>query len=282
LLTFCFDGKNLCEIGVFKDSPAGHEHSLVFRKWEKVNGVCPKEPTKEYKTPTKDFELVVNKPHPDADGVFIKGRDPFDRLKPASDPEDFRWMIDFDRELYPLAHSHIVKDAAGVSPRLKMRKGIFYTHQKTVNLFNAVPSTGDPDDIKLGGSSIAMVTAARIYLDMGGSVEVHIDGTLVDTLEPTANLEYQLDVYNLCDPIAHPLCDYKPAHPTDKQKRNDFFVYYRALALPPGQPEYHLMAVLPPKKDVPIKGICQRDKEFSSDPAPCGGTGYGEETPPWG
>jgi hypothetical protein len=278
LLTFCFDGKNLCEVGVFKSFPTGHEHNLVFRKWEKKDGKCPAEPAMVYAMPTSKFELVVNKPLPAVDGVFIKGKDPFDRLKSTSDPQDFRWMVDFEKDLYPTAP--VNKDGTKVSPRLIMKKGIFYTHQKTLNTFNGVPSTG-VGDVRLGGGSVAEVTAARIYLDTGGSVDVFIDNVKVDTLTPAANLEFQIDVYNLCDPSTHPLCEYIPAHPSEKEKRNDFFIYYRAITLGAGEPEYHLMPVLPLKGDNPITGICQRAGEESSDPAPCAGTGYGQTTPPF-
>ncbi len=51
LLTFCFDQKNLCEVGVINEFEAKMEHNLVFRKWEKKDGACPAEPKKIYDKP---------------------------------------------------------------------------------------------------------------------------------------------------------------------------------------------------------------------------------------
>ncbi len=234
---------------------------------------------KRYTTsPKTSFELVVNKPHPDADGVFRIGKDPFERPKETNHPQDLRWMIDFERDLYTTV---VPKNKTKVSPRLTMKKGVFYTHHKTLAKFNAVPANG-VGAVKLGGGSVAEVIAARIFLASGGTVNVYIDGTKVNTLDPATGLEFQIDVYNLCDPSSHPLCDYIPAHPTDKKKRNDFFMYYNAIPLARGMQEFHLMPVLPlPEEDPPITGICKRADEHGTDPAPCGGTGYGQTTPPF-
>lgn len=273
LLTFCFDGGNACEVGVVNDFETGQEHELVFRKW--VRSTLPRCPPGStlYPKPTNSFELRINNPLPSVNEVYIIGKDPFNRLSAATHSNDFRWMIDFESELYGDFSVPVGKIPAKVKPRLTINKGIFYTHHKTLTKFNAVPADGK-GTIHLGGSSIAEVMAARIYLDVGGSVDVIIDDTQVDTLSQTSGTEYQLDVFNLCNDAD---CDYLPAHPTDEKKRNDFHTYYRVISLSTGMDVHHLMAVLPiPGQPNPIIDICSPPPETGSDPAPCGCAGFGK------
>jgi hypothetical protein len=270
LLTLCFQGAKSCEVGVLKEFFAGQEHDLVFRKWIKSPD-CPSGPDLSYPRPSSSFELRVNNPHPSADGVFIIGGATFDRTGAGNHPNDFRWMIDFESDLYD---TPVPKIPDKVTPRLTINKGVFYAHHTTLTGFNAHPSGGS-GAVKLGGGSIAEVMAARIYLDAGGSVDVVIDGSTVDTLRQATGLEYQIDVFNLCDPSSHAACRYLPAHPSDKRMRNDFYMYYNAINLTGGLEEYQLMAVFP-TQDSDITGICRIEKEHGTDPAPCGPSGFGQ------
>lgn len=154
---------------------------------------------------------------------------------------------------------------------MKINKGVFYTHHKTLTQFNAHHALGLP--VKQLGS-VAEVMAARIFLGPGGSVEVFINGGAapVDTLQPTAGVSFQLDVLNLCLPDLTG-CEYRPGHPTDPKKRNDFFTYYNAIDKEEDQ-RFHLMAVHPILQSN-ITGICRVADEHGTDPAPCGPTGYG-------
>jgi len=273
LLTFCFNGGTSCEVGVLNEFFTGQEHDFLFRKWIK-SPQCPREP-KIFNKPVNTFELRVNKPLPGFDGVFFFGQNPFVRTGASNHRNDFRWMIDFESDLYS---APVPKKTGKITPRLGINKGVFYTHQKTLSKFNGVPSSGS-GQIKLGGGSVAEVMAANIYLAAGGFVEIIIDGVPVDTLSPTTGTSFQVDVFNLCDPSPHPACDFLPAHPTDKRKRNDFYMYYNAVDLSGGLEEYQLMAVLPPAQATPITGICTRPGEHSTDPAPCGPAGFGQTFP---
>lgn len=268
LLTFCFDGTRY-EVGVLNDDATGPGHDLLFRKWIKpVGGPCTT-PT-PYDTPATSFELRVNKAEPSVDRIYIIGNSTFSRTTPAGNhPNDFRWMIDFDLELHP-SISPVPKIPARVSPRLTINKGVFYTHHKTNTKFNAHHAQGTPVKPL---DSVAEVMAARIYLAVGGSVDVVIDGAVKDTLPQTTGIEYQIDVFNLCDPSPNPQCRYVSGHPTDRTRRNDFFMYYNALSIGAGD-QFHLMAVHP-TADSEITGICRVDGEHGTDPAPCGGGGFG-------
>ena len=281
LLTFCFDGATGCEAGVLQTDPffPGQEHDLTFRKWTKAMGRCPSDPDPLpiYPKPLSSFELRVNGSIPEVNGVFVLERDPFIRVGTGNHPNDFRWMIDFESDLYDV---QVPKIPGRVGPRLTIDRGVFYTHHTTLTKFNAHPSTGS-GQVKLRGGSIAEVMAARIYLDAGGSVDVIVDGQLVDTLRQGPGLEYQIDVFNLCSRSSHPDCDYLPAHPTDKTKRNDFYMYYNTINThlrSGGVEEYHLMAVIP-TSDSEIRGICKRAPEFGTDPAPCGPVGFRQTFP---
>lgn len=104
LLTFCFDSTR-CEVGVLNNLAfePGQEHNLVFRKW--VNSPAgPCQGPTVYTTPTSSFELRVNGALPGADGLFIIGRNPFERAGSGNLDNDFRWMIDFEKDIHPYSH----------------------------------------------------------------------------------------------------------------------------------------------------------------------------------
>ena len=289
LLTFCFDGPNNCEVGVLNINTIEptQPHDLAFRKWIKTGvptPVCPAnaEPARVYPTPANTFELRVNGPHPSVNGVFFIGGNSFNRAAINNHPQDLRWMIDFESTDI---HNFVVpKFGNRVTPRLTINKGVFYTHHTTLTKFVALPSSGSGDPKILG--SIAEVMAARIYLDASGSVDVIIDGNTEETLSPAAG-EHQIDVFNLCNPATHAGCRYLAAHPTDKKRRNDFYLYYEAInrtgvdengnPVPPVE-EFQLMASFP-TVDSTITGICRRIGESGTDPAPCGPGGFGGTFP---
>jgi hypothetical protein len=210
----------------------------------------------------------VNGAAPQADGIFIIGTNPFNRTAATGNhAQDFRWMIDIENDIHPFP---VPKHSNRVRPRLTINKGIFYTHHKTNTRFNAHHVQGVPVRPL---ASVAEVMAARIYLAATGSVDVVIDGEIEDSLPQVAGVQYQLDVFNLCDPSAHPVCDFRPGHPRDERRRNDFFMYYNAISIPPGD-QFHLIAAHPTQTSE-ITGICLGDGEHGTDPAPCGPSGFG-------
>lgn len=274
LLTLCFDGSTSCEVGVFNASPVFQPHNFVFRMWKKTSPgsggdpVCPTEPTKVYATPLESFELRVVKPQAGFNDVRVFQRDPFDRTGSGNHDRDYRWIVDFEVDLYDRV---VPKDPGKVKPRMQINAALFYTLHKTSTRFNAHPADG-AGPVKMLGN-VAEIVAANIYLDAGGRIEVRIDGQLVDTLDQLTGVEYQIDVLNLCDP-SHSGCVFLPGHPSDRKRRNDFFQYFSALKLQMASLVERELVAVPPFQDS-VADICRRPDEQTTDPAPCGPGGYG-------
>ncbi|HEX8501096.1 MAG TPA: hypothetical protein VF659_10955 [Pyrinomonadaceae bacterium] len=289
LLCLSFDGSAACRVGTHNTSAGpghSHPHRFVVDVWEKNGGVCPNQPThhKHVGNPKSVSRLDITATNPELlDGTYVYARDTFTRPDPAdaNDPNDWRWVVDFDR-LYP----------AGVSVNedtllngVKLNNGLFYTVWKTCSKFLLRPSgqPAGPSDIQLG--SVAHYIAADIFLRPGDGVVTLSGGPFRRPLKlPAAgDKTYQVDITNNCTD-GHNDCQFDPAPHNPKERRNDFFLYYDVFA-PRPDPEYEMVlaepCAAPPDFDRVFRerGICSNRLLRSSDDAPCGAVGVSRPIP---
>src|SRR5437870_13699858 len=100
LLTFCFSGNLNCEVGINNQAPVDtQKHQLNIKVWKRQPS-CPLAPIIDLSDPTRtrEIELTVHNPA-ELDGVYVYQHEPmrpFDRMSTATDPKDFRWVLDFE------------------------------------------------------------------------------------------------------------------------------------------------------------------------------------------
>jgi hypothetical protein len=270
LLTFCFDGKKQCEVGIYNESQdpkptLGQPHALDIEAWRKPGCVDDPGPLPPPKT---SFAIHVDKPDTSVgvDGVYVFEQNPdqpFDRSSSSNDDKDFRWVLDFEGpDFYPPPLPPLKKNTALLKPSLLVDNGLFFTFYKTKSTFKKHPTTSGPDTSL---NTIGDIVGANIYLSSGGSVHLTIDG-VVTTLSPSAGTTYEVDVFNLCN-ASFPGCKFNPSS-TKKERRNDFYIYYHTFDVPAGDQEHELININP----VAASNIamCGTPPDHLSDRAPCG------------
>jgi len=288
LLCLFFEGNRGCYVGTHNTTGAGHKHphQYVVRVWKKTNGQCPPRPQYEHTigNPQHKPTLNIAVTNPDQlDGTYVYTRGPFTRPDSdnRNDPNDWRWMIDFD-EVNSLG-TRVNHEKLGNGVRID--NGLFYTLRKTCAKFALRPG-GQPDDTKdIPFGSVAQIIAANIYLKPDGMVTLS-GGPFRDPLPLQAGQgeSYQIDIFNDCHD-GQKKCEFTPTHPSKKEERNDFYLYYQIFD-PPAPDEYELVLSKPCKKALDIDrelkemGVCEVDRERSTDDAPCGATGFGRTPPP--
>lgn len=272
---FCcfFDGMKECFVGTHNTTHrAGgphtgtHPHDYEVRILQKDNGA----PTVLHPSPAGDprgfppLDITVTGsafPGGVAPGVYVYTgplHDQFGR-RPADDPRDWRWVIDFEEEMYPGGVKGRIPDS--LLPGVTIDNGLFHTHKKTAAQFDLVPENGSAI---IPMNSVAEEAAANIYLGEGGFVQL-TGGPVGDLrLDYAPNRTYEVYILNLCDGNAHATCKYDP-NSRDKKKRNDFFLYYETFDPSQNGPEYLLV---------------KRGRVRASDDSPCGPTSYGGTSKP--
>jgi hypothetical protein len=271
LLTFCFAGNLNCEVGINNQVPDTQKHLLNIKVWRKAPDCPPSPMVDEDISPPRGIDIEVHHPA-ELDGVYVYEPDPFrplDRIGTSSDPQDFRWMLDFEGpDLYDV---HLEKVTASVRPSLNVNNGLFYTRQKSESKFVLHSPSGNAF---IG--SVCKLLAANIYLAVGGDVEIKVDGSRLAKLDHAANVTYQVDFVYDCFPVTGH-CDFDPDSNV-KEMRNDFYLNHRAFTLPNGVAEKELICV---QKGVSVRdpqlcGDISKGPEETTDPAPCTGTGFGQ------
>jgi hypothetical protein len=292
LLNFFFDGKRGCEIGIPNitqglPQPHPHPHEFNISVWTTaLGGVCLPSPLLNFQIKnTKDIGGVkIDVHNPDEfDGVYVYGnpKGSFVRPNPQNDPRDWRWVVDFERDVYS---DRIKPKASTLTPSVQINNGLFYTLFKTTTNFALRPDEDSRGDRLIG--NIAEYVAANIY---AGQVDLTILPLSPDLphlpipLVAGLGLRYQIDITNSCRQGADP-CHFDPAG--DKHHRNDFYLYYETFEKPASNPvEYGLVCMdcqgQRDQRNEDELGICleqERKKRHitSNNEAPCGPSGYGQ------
>lgn len=275
LLLLAFDGKKQCEIGAVALPTKIQErmpHHFGIRIWNADD--CKKKPKPILLPVTnKLFEIIVSPPAVH-DGIFV--------FKPTTaDPKDYSAVPDFEDEKFygdVLGGMPLGKNSGVMTPRVVINNGLVYCHRITKTKFKSQPEgVGKEKDL----GSVADIVAIGVFLKPGGTIKLKNDGNelkndIGEVIEITSDKHFQIDVLNRCDKGLDE-CQHRPGS-LNKERRNDFFLYYLAFKKPSGQPELMLRAKRPFEREGPLKDICLLVGEDTSDPAPCGVAGFGNST----
>lgn len=199
---------------------------------------------------------------------------------PTADPNDFRWIIDFESE--ELHKTQLKKRPGVLRPKLRIKAGVFSTLLTTRHkfrlrtpYFKTEPRSvgyffGASIDLKPKGFTVIRIGSHEVLLNKGKRYFVLID--------------------NSCP---GDICEYKPNSPV-KQKRNDFYQYYNAVKVPDYEDEFELVcedcsSEITERQEQAAENIAPMEQRrlnvqhllellgvtLSTDKAPCGGTGFG-------
>lgn len=289
LLCIFFNGSSGCFVGTHNTSAvAGHQHphSYAIQLWRREGGVCHPQPPQTVGNPTNVTRLTITTTNPELlDGTYVYTRDPFKRPDPTNgnDPNDWRWVIDFD-EMYP---DGVDIDWDALQNGVTIDNGLFYTLRTTCAKFLRRPEDDDSGDSDIELGSLAHYVAANIYLKPGDGMVTLSGGPFAEDIHLHAEpgVTHQVDITNNCNE-GHAGCKFNSDPDQPKEQRNDFFLYYDVLDQG-YEPEYELIRSEPcPRLPVDLEAelikmdVCPSPRIRSTDDAPCGVVGFSQTPPP--
>ncbi|HKY42412.1 MAG TPA: twin-arginine translocation signal domain-containing protein [Pyrinomonadaceae bacterium] len=270
------NGKVGCEVGFHSEGDGPIHHELEITAYSRVVDPdnCPAPETFERKKIEK-VSLKVIDPLPGVAQTYFYQREPACTRRDLKYDEDFRWIVDFESEYLYRKHmpgTELTKKEDVYNPVLLVEYGIFYTLHKSACTFLA---RSDNNQFFIDLANVARIIGANIY---AGSVEVTVNNLRPVPIHPPAEIYFR----NHCKK-GNGHCDFTPTH-TDKKKRSDFFLNYKAFDRNDA-PEYYLHLL--ESKDPRIPNvICERDRFtpttedkrrelLLNDESPCSAAGYG-------
>ncbi|HZG51407.1 MAG TPA: hypothetical protein VEZ40_04655 [Pyrinomonadaceae bacterium] len=277
LMGFAYNPLGFCEVGMHAKAPE-HEFSV-----HAYGSTTPSDDDLLYSYkagPAGDMAINVIRfdvKNPRTEGVqFYKpGVTSIANQQEASDDRAFSAVLDLEGpDFY---NRPLRKKPGAFKPRMHVKNGIFYTYARTPKQFRR---SAPNDDLNLG--RIAWLIGANIYLQDDGFVSLRI-GSEELRLKAAGGRKYLLFFNNGCP---HGDCTYIPTS-AKKEKRNDFYLYYKTFDIPNDREEYELVLndsrLTPRAIDSAPKSVANlrsilgplADK-LSNDEAPCGGAGYGK------
>ena len=289
LLWFTFHGTDECEIGIHNTTqghifPQRYPHELDVSVWTITGCTTGQRRCTLFDNPDhrignpkniEGIQIDVNNPRAGTSGVYVYEKDPF-RKPPepqsGNDPNDWRWVLDFEQAPFYAGGIQLNPDA--VNPVVSINHGLFYTLLKTTSTFQLLPGSDTP--ISIG--HVAQYLGCNIYLEPNGEVKVTIryrfpHPSKTFTLRKAANTCYEIDITNDCYKNNDHCVFEKPDHPTDKKKRNDFYLYYDCFDVPDGFEEIGLKQSAggtPPSLPPYICYQERQDRKESNNESPCG------------
>jgi hypothetical protein len=146
------------------------------------------------------------------------------------------------------------------TPKLQVNHGTFYTLEKTFSTFKRI-GVNNPQDQRLLGN-IAFCMAANIYLNQGQQAKLSLPGRDPCIFDKGGNPSW-IYFTNNCYKDGH-LC-------TD----SDFYNHFHSFDPPSAKDRYALQLEHQSPDNQHACGGIEKVLLKSTDPAPCGGTGYG-------
>ena len=256
LMGICHNPEGFCEVGILNRVPHHNFGIYVYEGPLTINRALPPHAQEAILIEAIDagdagepIRIYASDPRPEAAGVSYYQQDlePTNPEAPPYADKDMRWLVDFEQELYKC---QLRKQPELFAPRLRIENGIIHVAEKT-RYWYVLKSQDDERPAR----QIGYVVGANIYLKPGGHVGV-LCGDREVRLKASAGKKYNVLIDNSCP---QDVCAYDPAS-TEKERRNDFYLYYTAFRIPDGRSEYELIWDNRPR---------------SSDDAPCGATGFG-------
>jgi hypothetical protein len=281
LMAFTYNQSGFCEIGIHNQSL---EHELAILVFEVNDESKPAKLIYEYKVgrpgdlPVDVVRIDVKKPSEKGAKFFKPHAGVFNRQNPSENEGDFRWVLDLEGpEFY---NRPLVKKTETLQPRILIKHGVFYTAVKTDSTFKR-SAPFDEEDL----GNVAYLIGANIYFEADGQAALRIGKeNLVFNYVPDGR-KYLVLFLNLCH---EQVCDYNEESPI-KERRNDFYLYYKSFDIPSGHEEYELIwtdkpSVSSSEAEVKtsrfsylnrLKNVLARlGYTLSTDEAPCGGVAF--------
>jgi hypothetical protein len=265
LLAFCYNSDEHCEIGAHNDA---EDHSPSLEIFE--DGTRKRSFSGGELRGLGANIITLTAEDPDPPGVFFFMKDgELDRQHPEDNPYDFRWLLDLEGpDFYDRPPGMPLEQNLGFyRPKLVVHHGVFYTADTTRTQFKR-SLRGD----RILGH-VSYYVAAKIKLRSGTALLK--GGELEYTFH--AGKKYQVTFANVCSHNGK-ACKFEP-NSLDKEERNDFFEYYKTFQLPPAREEFELKIHGPAiEHDHSTRrlGFMGEVDPRSTDPAPCGGVGFGQ------
>ncbi len=257
----CYKPENeplVCHAG-FHSKGDSHTHHLRVYVRRKLDNRSIQPPGELTLGRGSKIDLTVDQPS--LDQVYFY-------YPPATNDRDFRLVIDMESDQF---YGVSLKKKSGVyKPIFPVKNALFYTLKKTLATFRRQTGDGDPTKIKDLGS-VAEFTGANVYLNSGGKAVLTVDGHPF-TVDKASGDTLEVYFLNYCEENGKP-CHFYPLNVTDKTKRNDFYLHYKAIDLQ-GKDEYQLVMTQGGMGGPPA-GLCEKYFKLLNDEAPCAATGYG-------
>ena len=272
-----------CDVGIHRHGDKTHHHWLSIYAYHPIMGPpCPAVfPTPSPKDATEKIsklDFAIHDPHEDIPQVCFYQPGNVASRDGLTDPNDFRWIIDFDSEyLYGRDFGNgttpkVRKKSKAYAPKFNVTSGVFYTLRKTTSTFRAQPASGEyVSDL----SNVADVIGANIYLKPNGSVRLTINDTPY-TIQPPAEIYFINECFQ--DKKREHPCHADSHNIKEKKKRNDFYLHYENFELD-NKPEFELFLLqggMQTDADVKCARDLLRSREIAfTDEAPCAAAGFG-------
>jgi hypothetical protein len=197
----------------------------------------------------------------------------------VEDPLDFRLINDFEgTEFY---NRPLGKRSSIFRPRILVKSGIFITLvATTANFKREAPF----DSLQLG--NVAEIAGAGVYLETGGEVDLRFGKEQLRLpLKASGDTLYLVVFDNSCP---ESVCNFD-AYSSIKERRNDFFEYYKMFDIPEDKEEFELIrdgsittVSIPSAETIPGRTNYDKVARFfgatdflSNNEAPCGPIGFG-------
>ncbi len=185
------EDRPLCHFGIVKKAP-DHVVKVEIAKAHGDSGVREVLATFGDYDLAPRFSLSVSEPlHP---GIqLFKGDVEFDRLQDKGDSLDYRWVLDFDSEVYP---EGLTVNEGGFRSIFELDNGLFLTRRISDDQLRKKrldPTTGKAENEPTIIGRVATAIGAHIFLGDGGSA-VFTNGEKAIELKPESGIVFEIEI----------------------------------------------------------------------------------------
>jgi hypothetical protein len=184
------DKKPSAEIGVIRDLA---DHPLKFGIAKKTSSGDFEPVAMENLNLNEDITLEVQHDQSASSGIELFTKPGFDRSKDTNDPNDFKWVIDFESSEFlnkPLA----VKPNS-LKPIIRIYEGVFYAlsiSDRDINLKR-------PNGPETTFGKVAIEIGANVYLDPGSKAILKNGSKVIKTFDGKDTTPYKIVFDTDCD-----------------------------------------------------------------------------------
>ena len=268
LFAFAYnEGTKTCEVGTHAKAP-DHKFRVHVIEFEGLQGrtLYSFEPDSASDVESPIVVKVQNPTIPNVQAFQSAGGD------------DRDWSLVPDLEGSYFHKTKLKKKKKLLTPRIHIDSGTFYTGVTTSPYeFKSVPDDG----------STAMPLGAIAFLPVvdpsprpGGYVSLNIEGHKTRWDRPSDGKLLWIVFTNVCP---GEVCQWD-SKSDEKERRNDFYLFYRTFEKPSGHPEYELVLasrseakrLVNQTKLASVVDVLGKLVPLSTKDSPCGGIGFGQ------